>query len=321
MPSQVVLHVYDVSTESSVAQINKYLTAVGTGAFHGGLEVYGKEWSYGATQSGTGVFSCAPKGCEMHHYRESVQIGQISMSEKEVTAIIEKMKGEWPGSDYDLLRRNCVIFSDTLSRAVGAGPLPAWLTNLAGAGATACDGAMMAVTQAQAAAIIAKAKAGQIDEKYNVRGTAQVKATEFIKGMQSLDHKYKIQDNAAAFAGKAAVVGGDLATKAAAKAQEMDAQYKLRENAATLASQAAEKGGTWASQIAQKSQQVNDQYQLTSKAGDLAGKASQAASQAAAQAGSLASRGLDAQANSREASPGPTIEGARPAPVCWGLCG
>jgi len=287
MPSQVILHVYDVSTSPDVQKINKYLTAVGTGAFHGGLEVYGTEWSYGYTASGSGVFSCPPKGCTAHNFRESHKIGETTMSESEVKSIIEQLQKDWPGTDYDLLRKNCVIFSDTLSKSVGAGPLPAWLTNLAGAGATVCDGAISAVTKAQAAAIIAKAKAGEIDEKYNIKGTAQVKAAEFISFSKDMDSKYKIRENAADMASQAAVKGGELASLAATKAQQMDDQYKLRENAGEMANKGAATAVDLASQAAAKAKQLDDQYGIQSKATDFATQAAAKATELANKAGSL----------------------------------
>lgn len=318
MPQEVILHVYDVSTSPDVQKVNQYLTAVGTGAFHGGLEVGGTEWSYGYSESGTGVFSCPPKGCTAHHYRESHRIGAVNLSESQVSAIIDKMKTEWQGTDYDLLRHNCVLFSDALSKAVGAGPLPAWVTNLAGAGATVCDGAIQAVTQAQAAAIIAKAKAGEIDEKYNIRGNAQVKASEFISFSQGMDQKYKIRENATDMAGKAVVQGGVLAGQAATKAQEMDEQYKIRENAAALAAQAASKGGDLASQAAAKAAALDQQYNILGQAKSLASSATEQAKGLAQQATASAQQA----AGSRGSDP-VVIEGASSKPVggCFGLCG
>ena len=57
----VTLHVYDLGRGQ--------LKAIGThwaGAFHSAVEVNGSEWSFGATDDGSGVFSNAPRGCTMH---------------------------------------------------------------------------------------------------------------------------------------------------------------------------------------------------------------------------------------------------------------
>eukprot|EP01043_Picozoa_sp_COSAG02_P079374 COSAG02_NODE_18331_length_945_cov_1.197400_1_plen_59_part_00 len=57
----MTLHVYDLGRGQ--------LKAIGThwaGAFHSAVEVKGCEWSFGATDNGSGVFSNAPRGCTMH---------------------------------------------------------------------------------------------------------------------------------------------------------------------------------------------------------------------------------------------------------------
>ena len=43
---QVVIHVYDVSRAEAIAQLNDVTCVVG-GVFHAGVEVYGREWSFG----------------------------------------------------------------------------------------------------------------------------------------------------------------------------------------------------------------------------------------------------------------------------------
>jgi len=250
MPSKDVrLHIYDVSTNPEMERLNKMLTAVGTGAFHGGIEVYGKEYSYGYVKEGTGIFSNAPKGCAMHHYRESVELGETQLSEADVTKLIKEMEPDWEGKDYDLLRRNCVFFSTALAERLGVKALPKWVTNLAGAGASVQDGAMQAATKAQAAAIIAAAKANEINAKYDISAQAAAKVTDMISAAKGLDEKYHIKDKAADAAhkgGEMVVRGGEMAAQgaqtAAAKARELDEKYQIKEKAG----QAAVKGGEMA---------------------------------------------------------------------------
>merc|ERR1719471_570998 len=52
---------------------------------------------------------------------------------------------EWMSEDYDILRRNCCHFSAELCKELGVGPLPSWLTSLAGAGAVLRASAHLAV--------------------------------------------------------------------------------------------------------------------------------------------------------------------------------
>lgn len=155
--AQVTLHVYSVSTAASVERVNKVLGKVcKTGAFHAAVEVYSKEWSFGATGKGTGVFCCSPKECEAHTYLHSLPMGSIALSKTQVLASIGRLAKEWQGEDYDLLRCNCCHFADALLAELGLGPLPRQFLSLAGAGAAIVDRALLAkaigLAVAQAAA-------------------------------------------------------------------------------------------------------------------------------------------------------------------------
>lgn len=112
-----------------------------SGALHGAVEVYGKEWSFGEKESGTGVYACEPMKCEEHQYRESIDMGETELTEEQVGALIQVLEVEWPGDSYDLLRRNCCTFSDEMCVALGVGHIPEWVNSLAGAGARIADAA------------------------------------------------------------------------------------------------------------------------------------------------------------------------------------
>jgi len=139
-------------------------------------------------------------------------MGEATMSEAEVQDLIKELSKEWRGADYDLLRHNCVNFCDVLCQRLGVGSIPPWVKNLAGAGATIFDGAIKAVNAAQQAKIIAAAKAGKVDEKYNIRGQAQAKAQDFLAAMHTVNKTYQIKEKAAGFA--------DAAKKGAIKAAD-----------------------------------------------------------------------------------------------------
>ena len=82
----VWLHVYDVGHAKAIQRVDKVVQdwlGVG-GIFHGAVEVYGHEWSFGATRRpATGVFCCAPRGCPMHTYRQSIYMGDCGLSAQE----------------------------------------------------------------------------------------------------------------------------------------------------------------------------------------------------------------------------------------------
>jgi len=137
--AKVTLHIYHVTDMSTVRQVNTVLKAVGTGAFHAGVEVYGKEWSFGATDGGSGLFASEPGACEAHSYIRAMPVGSTALTEEEVYDLLRELADEWQGDDYDLLRCNCCHFSETMCRRLGVGPVPSWVTNLAGHGAAVDD--------------------------------------------------------------------------------------------------------------------------------------------------------------------------------------
>eukprot|EP00443_Scrippsiella_acuminata_P103902 CAMPEP_0115645332 /NCGR_PEP_ID=MMETSP0272-20121206/38347_1 /TAXON_ID=71861 /ORGANISM="Scrippsiella trochoidea, Strain CCMP3099" /LENGTH=270 /DNA_ID=CAMNT_0003082799 /DNA_START=125 /DNA_END=937 /DNA_ORIENTATION=+ len=133
--TEVLLHVYDLGTSGEGHMLNSVLRVFGTGAFHCGVEVYGKEWSYrGRACAGTGVFATRPRNCECHTYSQSVSMGESPLSAAEVSRLIGILQREWPGTRYDTLRNNCCHFSDKFCRCLGVGSIPSWITNLASAG-------------------------------------------------------------------------------------------------------------------------------------------------------------------------------------------
>lgn len=168
----VQLHIYDLSGSRMVSHANKLFRSLGTGVFHAAVEVYGLEWSFGFSPSGSGVFCCPPKTCELHHYRESIDLGITDVSEEDFDRIVERLKLRWQGRHYDMLYQNCCHFCDNLAKALGVDPLPDWVNNLAAAGATLDRGFKWAVNPWDSvddeltAEIIEAAKSGNINPYY-----------------------------------------------------------------------------------------------------------------------------------------------------------
>jgi len=133
----VTLQIYDAGGTEVVKNVNTFLRAVGTGAFHTGVEVYGKEWSFGFTNDGSsGIFSCPPQRCRTHAYREAVPMGETFLSQTEVESLLLAMAMVWRGGHYDVLRRNCTHFCEEFCSKLGVDPVPAWCGNMALAGRT-----------------------------------------------------------------------------------------------------------------------------------------------------------------------------------------
>mmetsp|Transcript_55394 Transcript_55394/g.140071 ORF Transcript_55394/g.140071 Transcript_55394/m.140071 type:complete len:580 (+) Transcript_55394:107-1846(+) len=132
--SPVTLHCYDYFSSGEGQALNGVLRQFGTGAFHCGVEVYGKEWSFrGRSGAGSGVFVIRPKTAS-NSFRESVSMGMTPLSEEEVNKLVHLLMRDWPASGYDLLKRNCCHFSNELCKLLGVGSIPEWITHLANTG-------------------------------------------------------------------------------------------------------------------------------------------------------------------------------------------
>ncbi|KAJ1604776.1 putative protease [Cryptosporidium canis] len=119
----VILNVYDLDAVSG--SINRFTRAFELGAFHAGVEVYGVEYCYGSTSDGsTGITVNVPRRHPIHIYRESVKMGRTSFSRGDIKRIISEMKPLWPGSEYNIFRRNCLTFADELCMVLDVGQIP-----------------------------------------------------------------------------------------------------------------------------------------------------------------------------------------------------
>lgn len=139
----VRLHIYDVSQEESIQRINRILAHTYAplklgGVFHAGVEVNGLEWSFGFCSSETrsGVSCVKPTMHPQHHYRQTVVLKRAKVSPEEITRIMSDLIEEYPGDDYDLLRRNCCHFADDFCKRLGVGGIPGWVHRLARMGAS-----------------------------------------------------------------------------------------------------------------------------------------------------------------------------------------
>ncbi|KAJ1609444.1 putative protease [Cryptosporidium canis] len=121
--NMVILNVYDLDAVSG--SINRFTRAFELGAFHAGVEVYGVEYCYGSTSDGsTGITVNVPRRHPIHIYRESVKMGRTSFSRGDIKRIISEMKPLWPGSEYNIFRRNCLTFADELCMVLDVGQIP-----------------------------------------------------------------------------------------------------------------------------------------------------------------------------------------------------
>jgi len=126
-----VLNVYDLSTSSLVGACNRTLSRIGCGgAFHVGIQVWGREWSYGSTATGCGIGACRPRHCPNHVFRESVDLGVAQCTQRQFISRLRAIRFDWPGSGYKIFERNCCHFAHCLTQLLGVDAIPVWVDRL-----------------------------------------------------------------------------------------------------------------------------------------------------------------------------------------------
>eukprot|EP00127_Corallochytrium_limacisporum_P005824 Clim_evm5s212 gene=Clim_evmTU5s212 len=128
----VLLHIYDMHWA------NEYAHYIGMGAYHSGVEVYGKEYAYGAhAQPGTGVFTTLPLA--LAHmpqpdlkFRQTIHMGYTKASVFEVQNVAWKLGVQYQGRAYHLLTRNCNHFASDMVYDLVGKRSPRWVNTLAG---------------------------------------------------------------------------------------------------------------------------------------------------------------------------------------------
>jgi len=140
MSRTVWLHVYDLNKTTKFL-LNHWIFSrlAGLGAFHCGIEVLGAEWSFQADPwcqdqgpDKTGLMCLSPKRHPVHIYRESVLLGQSTMSVYDIWKVLLRLERQWPANSYHTLRRNCTDFAEELVQALSVPePFPRWVRGIA----------------------------------------------------------------------------------------------------------------------------------------------------------------------------------------------
>ena len=123
---EVRLNVYDL------AEANGWLSRIGVGAYHTGIEVAGFEYSF----CDEGVFKTKPRGAPPPAvFKESLVLGTHNGSANDVSRVIRELREEFPAGTYDILKKNCNVFSNALSLRLVGVEIPRYINRLAGIGA------------------------------------------------------------------------------------------------------------------------------------------------------------------------------------------
>jgi len=128
---KVFLNVYDLH------EANSYGYPFGVGVFHSGVEIAGREYSFGGHEfSYTGVFDIEPTSAYGAKFRESICLGDSSLPLKEIERIIEELSLDYPGNSYHPLTKNCNTFANDLCLKVVKKGIPGYVNRLANLGSS-----------------------------------------------------------------------------------------------------------------------------------------------------------------------------------------
>jgi hypothetical protein len=123
---RITVNIYDL-TES-----NRFLSFMGVGAYHSGVEIEGKEWTF----SPAGVFFTAPRAEQLGKFKSSVDMGCHVASAQDFQQAIAELRREFPEGSYDLVKKNCNNFSDAMCKKLLRKGIPAWVNRAAMFGST-----------------------------------------------------------------------------------------------------------------------------------------------------------------------------------------
>jgi len=126
MGVEVYINIYDLS------HANKYLNYIGLGAYHTGVVIENREYSFGGHDYDdvTGVFDNEPRCVPNALFRQTVHMGSTRCSRKEVFRILDDLSAKWKGTDYEIFSRNCNTFADDLCRQILGKGVPRYVNRL-----------------------------------------------------------------------------------------------------------------------------------------------------------------------------------------------
>ena len=105
MKTKVFLNVYDLHPA------NDYLFPVGFGLHHCGVEVMGREYSFG---SGSGIFEGPPREASGARFRCQLEMGSYDNGSQQLNKALDDLRGNFGPADYNLVRKNCNHFCNAL---------------------------------------------------------------------------------------------------------------------------------------------------------------------------------------------------------------
>lgn len=127
MTTKVLLNVYDLSPT------NDFLFPIGMGLHHTGVEVAGREYSYG---SQGGIYDGPPKHAPGARFRCQLDMGIFDGGTQELNKVLDELRHNsgFGSNGYNLIRKNCNHFCNALVWQLLRRPIPAYVNRLANVG-------------------------------------------------------------------------------------------------------------------------------------------------------------------------------------------
>ena len=106
----------------------------GWGLNHTGVEINGREYSYGS--GGGGIFDGPPREAPGARFRCQLEMGTFDGGIKELNTALDELRhnGGFGSNGYSLIRKNCNHFCNALVWQILKRPIPAYINRLANAG-------------------------------------------------------------------------------------------------------------------------------------------------------------------------------------------
>lgn len=123
--TRVTLNIYDLTPA------NAYLSPVGIGLFHTGVEILGSEYSFA---SGVGIFQAKPKVAVGAVFKNSLEMGSFDGGIVELNRVVRDLENDYKPYNYDIIERNCNHFCNHLIHGLLRCEMPSYLNRSANIG-------------------------------------------------------------------------------------------------------------------------------------------------------------------------------------------
>tara|TARA_Y100000589_G_scaffold329762_2_gene377345 strand:- start:1261 stop:1668 length:408 start_codon:yes stop_codon:yes gene_type:complete len=114
----VYLNIYDLTS------INSVLEYIHIGAYHSGIEIYGKEYGFNSS----GVYTIEPQS--FSNFKQNILLGTTTKSQNDINNIISNLQDRFTPDLYNPVKINCHFFANELSHQILYKPIPRYLNRL-----------------------------------------------------------------------------------------------------------------------------------------------------------------------------------------------